>query len=661
MARMDSQAPRHRVLRVRALVPEGRASHPLEILGEIGDWQTATPTVPVAGAPPGEVLGEATLDLSAGVHAYKLRVGGHWTLDLDNPRTRAKGLHRNNVLSIGGAPEPLLFAPAPPFVHEPEAGGLVVVAALRKGHGERLAVIWDEGGSPRQCPMRRIVDEEEHHLHRAHLPARGAPVRMRFALEDGRIIGPEDAPSEAFVWDAKRGDELPAWWKDAVVYTIFVDRFAPRPGAPWGPDPGPGRPAFGHLDGVRRALPRLADLGVTVLYLTPIIVAASCHRYDLVDPLRVDPALGGEPSFRYLLDEAHARGLRVLVDLAFSHAGRGFAPYEDVREKGLASPFAPWFCWTATSNSDKPPELRHYGRRKDAPLLDLDHPDVRALVLEAAARWAKEGVDGIRLDMAAEVPIDLAREVREVLRARCPDAVVLGELVPGHAFRWRQAGALDCATDFAFHTAAVDFLARRALQAEDAARELLSLELGRGAVPGASLRFVSTHDHPRFATIARQHGGAGRSLLGLFLLLASPGVPALLYGEELDLSAETPVAEPEDVWPDRMPLPLAPDAHQARAFAFVRAMIALRARLPALRRGDLEILFAEGGLLVLRRAFGGEVVDVAINAGDPVEIDLEDDERPGLEVLLPLGEVAAAGQTLRLGRDAAAIALRMRG
>ncbi len=660
MTRMRSQAPRRRPLRVRARVPAGAAAHPVEILGEFGDWHTGLPMIPVTPAPPGEVLAEATLDLSPGVHAYKLRVGGHWTLDLDNPRTRGRGPHRNNVLSIGGAPEPLLFAPAPPFVHEPEEGGLVVVAALRRGHGERLGVLWDEGGFPQECPMQRVVDEEEHHLFRAHLPARGAHVRLRFALADGTLLGPEDAPGEPFVWENDRRDDLPAWWKDAVVYTIFVDRFAPRPGAPWGPDPGRNRAAFGHLDGVRRALPRLADLGVTVLYLTPIIVAASCHRYDFVDPLRVDPALGGEPAWRRLLDEAHARGLRILVDLAFSHAGRGFPPFEDVREKGRSSPFAPWFLWTASSGSDKRAELRHYGRRKDAPLLDLDHPEVRALVLEAAARWAGDGVDGIRLDMAAEVPIDLARAIRDVLRARRPDAVVLGELVPGHAHRWRTAGALDCATDFAFHTAVVDFLAKRALPAEDLARELVSLELGRGAVPAASLRFVSTHDHPRFATIARQHGGAGRSLLGLLLLLASPGVPALLYGEELDLSAGTPVSEPEDVWPDRMLLPLSPDVHQARAFAAVRAMIALRARLPALRRGNLEILFAEGDVLVLRRAFGGEVVDVALNAGKPVEIELEDDERPGLEVLLTLGEVSAAGQTLRLGRDAVAITTRDR-
>ncbi|UQA62262.1 alpha-amylase family glycosyl hydrolase [Polyangium aurulentum] len=655
---MGSQAPRRRTLRVRAAVPEGAAENTVELLGEMGDWQSGKSLVPLTGAPPGEVWAEAALDLPPGVHAYKLRVGGHWTLDLDNARTRAKGLHRNNILSIGGAPEPLLFAPAPPFVHVPEEGGLAVVAALRHGHGERLALLCDEPGSPQKISMRALVEEKEHRLFAAHLPAHGAPVRMRFEIDDGRILGREDAPGEPFVWEAKREDELPSWWKDAVVYTIFVDRFAPRPGAPWGPDPGRNRPAFGHLDGVRRALPRLADLGVTVLYLTPIIVAASCHRYDLVDPLRVDPALGGEDSFRRLLDEAHARGLRVLVDLAFSHAGRGFPPYEDVRRKGLASPFASWFCWSPSSSSDKPARLRHYGRRKDAPLLDLDHPDVRALVLDAAARWAGDGVDGIRLDMAAEVPIDLAREIRKVLRARRPDAVMLGELVPGHAFRWRSEGALDCATDFGFHTAAVDFLAKRTLSAEDAASELLSLELGRGAVPGASLRFVSTHDHPRFSTLARQHGGAGRSLLGLFLLLASPGVPALLYGEELDLSAETPVAEPEDVWPDRMPMPLSLDAHGARAFAFVRSMIALRARLPSLRRGNLEILFAEGGLLVLRRAFAGEVVDVAVNAGEPVEIDLEDDEHPGLQVLLSLGEVLAGGQTLRLGRDSAAIATR---
>ncbi|MDI3289495.1 alpha-amylase family glycosyl hydrolase [Polyangium sp. 15x6] len=640
--------PDHRCvhLRARGAFPGVKPDAPVELFGEVCDWQTGIPLASTKAGAPGERIAEATLDLPASVYSYKLRAGGHWSLDLDNPRTRSRDRIRNSVLSVGGAPEPLLFAPAPPFVvHAPEKDHFIVSAGLRRGHGEHLRLLW-EGG---EIEMPRVAEEDEHLFFRAALPGPTRPLRIRF----------DPGPREAFFLVPAPADDLPAWWKDAVLYTIFVDRFAPRPGASWGHDPGRDRPAGGHLDGIRLALPRLADLGVTVLYLTPTIVAASCHRYDLVDPLRIDPAVGGEPAFERLVSEARARGIRILVDLAFSHAGRGFPPYEDVRARGPGSPFAAWFHWTTPSRGA--PKLRHYGRRKDAPLLDLDHPEVRSLVLTATSRWAKRGASGLRLDMAAEVPHDLAVAIRETFRRENPDAVVLGELVPAHAHRWTSRGALDCATDFGFHDVLVDFLAKRAVSAELAAERLALLDLDRGAPGARSLRFVSTHDHPRFASIARKHGGPSRhGLLGLFVLLAWPGVPSLLYGEEYDLFAETPVTEPEDVWPDRMPLPLHPDAAGERAFSIVRALLALRAAHPALRRGTVKVVFAEGSLFIFRRAHETEVLDVAVNLGAPVDVDLEDDEFPSASLLFSLGEARLSGQTLTLATDAAALVHRAR-
>ncbi len=644
-----------RRLAARGAFPGVKASAPALLLGEVCDWQTGIPLSSIdapAPLPPGERRVETSLDLPVGVYSYKLRAGGQWSLDLDNPRTRSRDRIRNSVLSVGGAPEPLLFAPAPPFVLQaPENGRFVVTAGLRRGHGEVLRFAWESDDARGEVDMTRFAEEDEHLFFRAKLPGPARPTRIRFLVDDVH---------EMFALTPSPPDDLPTWWKDAVLYTIFVDRFAPRPGAPWGADPGPDRPAGGHLDGIRLALPRLADLGVTVLYLTPTILAASCHRYDLIDPLQIDPALGGEPAFARLVSEARARGIRILVDLAFSHAGRGFPPYEDVRKHGLDSPFAPWFRWT-NSRRGAAPKLLHYGRRKDAPLLDLDHPDVRALVLSATSRWAERGASGLRLDMAAEVPLDLAAAIRATFRRQNPDAVVLGELVPAHAHRWMGHGALDCATDFGFHDVLVDFLAKRAIPADLAARRLALLDLDRGAPDAHSLRFVSTHDHPRFASLTRKHGGPARhGLLGLLVLLAWPGVPSLLYGEEYDLFAETPVTEPEDVWPDRMPLPLRPDPAAEGAASIVRSLLALRAAHPALRRGDLEILFAEAGLLVFRRAHAGEVLDVAVNVADAVEIDLEDDEFPSVSLLFSMGDVRLAGQTLLFAEDSAALVLRAR-
>ncbi|APR80497.1 Neopullulanase [Minicystis rosea] len=615
------------------------------LYGEMGDWLSPIPFV----------SGEARLSLPAGVYAYKLEIDGAWALDPASPRTRAAGEHRNNVLSVGGAAEPLLFAPAAPWLADDGRGGVTVVAALRRGAGDRLWVRWTEAGAAeRRTAMEPVIEEREHVVFRVTLPISSASASLRFELEGGQIVGPEDDPEGTFAYVRERVD-LPAWWARAVVCTIFVDRFrAADDTVPWGVDPGPRRAAGGHLEGVRRSLDYLRRLGIDTLYLTPIHLAASCHRYDVVDPLVVDPALGGDEALDRLVADVHACGMRLVVDFSFSHAGRGFPAYEEVLALGREAPRAGWFRWAG-----EPPALVHYGTRTDAPLFDLDHPEVQALVLRTAERWARRGIDGLRIDAAAEVPIALARAVRSALRAARPDAVIVGELVPRHAFRWRNEGALDAATDFGFHATITDFLAHGSIDAAEAKRRLLEIDVARGGPPATALRFVSTHDHPRFATLARL---AGREPdLGYLALFTMPGVPALLYGEEHGLFSDR-VEDLENVWPDRMPMPWRAEAHPSRLHRLVQSLALLRAESTALREGSCDLVHGEGSLLVYRRAAGGEVIDVALNAGDAsIAFDLEDEALPQMAAVLFVGDAAVDGQAVALGPRSGVVVRRSAG
>ena len=99
----------------------------------------------------------------------------------------------------------------------------------------------------------------------------------------------------------------------------------------------------GDLYGVGDRLDDLADLGITAIYLTPIFSSASNHRYHTYDYFEVDPLLGGEAALRELLDAAHARGMRVILDGVFNHASRGFWAFNHILECGLASPYIDWF------------------------------------------------------------------------------------------------------------------------------------------------------------------------------------------------------------------------------------------------------------------------------------------------------------------------------
>ena len=123
----------------------------------------------------------------------------------------------------------------------------------------------------------------------------------------------------------------PAWVPDTVFYQVFPDRLArsgrvPAPGAlePWDAPPTLFGFKGGDLFGVADHLDDLVDLGIGGLYLNPIFTAASNHRYNASDYLTVDPLLGGNAALRELLDEAHARDMRVVLDGVFNHTGRGF-------------------------------------------------------------------------------------------------------------------------------------------------------------------------------------------------------------------------------------------------------------------------------------------------------------------------------------------------
>jgi cyclomaltodextrinase / maltogenic alpha-amylase / neopullulanase len=624
----------------------------VELLGEVSDWRNG---LALTREPDGAFT--RTLDVPIGVYQYKLLVDGSYTLDEPNARTRSAGGRRNNLLVVGGAPEPMLFAPAAPWVEPLDRGGVRVVVGVRRD-GERrpeparLSFSEDQGASWSSAPTALAFTEDEHAFFVATLPTSAQLLDVR--VESASVT------FEARWTRPPASERAPAWWKDAALYTIFVDRFRPaedrREGeARWEADPGKNRVAGGHLAGIRRSLDDLAALGVDALYLTPVHVGASVHRYDIVDPLRVDPALGGEEAYDALVRDARARGMRVIQDFSFAHAGVGFPAYDDVRANGRASRFAPWFVWKSDA-------LVHYGKRTDAPLLDLENEAVQALVLDAVAYWARRGASGLRLDMTAEVPLSLGRRIRRRFREIVPDGVVLGEVVPEHAWRWRSEGVVDAATDFGFHEVLTDLTCNIHASPGAAFERLRRLDLLRGGDPHATaVRFLSTHDHPRLATKAAEAGLLARLPLAYALLATWSGVPMLLYGEELGLRSDGHAADVEDVWPDRMPMPWA-TGHGDGAFrATMRELMRARAGSKALRSGETTLLFADESTLVYRREADGEAVDVALNfAGEAKTLELEDDVHPRMIAMACAGACLLEGSVVQLPAFGAMVARRER-
>jgi glycosidase/MoaA/NifB/PqqE/SkfB family radical SAM enzyme len=620
-----------------------RPTAAVELCGELPCWQQ-----PIAMQRAGSTW-HAQLRLAAGVYEIKLRDGaGEWFVDPDW-RTVARDGERNGVLVVGGTEEPVLHAPATPWLRVLADGRVIVRAALRRGHRARLALRADDGGGWRTIAMRAVGGDDSHLWFEAELAGAGRTLEYLFVLADGRSVATSTGACRVDLREL--ADQVPAWWRDAVVYTIFVDRFR-RGGHGWS-DPRAWQrdvAAGGDLDGVREALPYLADLGVTALHLTPICIAPSVHRYDAIDPTAVDPALGGDAAFERLVDEAHVRGLRVLVDVAATHVHRDCAPFRHVRQHGPASPYWRWFRarrWPFVDGPD--PGYEHYQKGQwQEPLLALDEPEVQDEIISWFTSWIQRGVDGVRVDAAADLPLPLIARVRAAVRAARADAVVFGEVVPACLDRFAPR-ALDAGTDFAHREALLAFL--RGEPAATWVRTAAARRL-RGAASELALGFVGTHDQPRIATLTQD---AALARLGLVATALGARVPLLYYGDEVGLRADADAAarDFEDSWPDRQPMPWREADWDRDTLAAVRAALALRRDHVLLRRGDEDVRALDDATILVRRQRLGDAIDIVIHRGEhATTVELP----PGAaRILLGLGSAELTGTQLRLGPRALAV------
>jgi neopullulanase len=425
--------------------------------------------------------------------------------------------------------------------------------------------------------------------------------------------------------------QAPDWVKDAIFYLIFPDRFARSPTAPkptfldpWGAPPTPHGYQGGDLVGVAERLDYLEDLGVNTLYFTPIFQSASNHRYHTHDYEKVDPMLGGEAALRHLIDSAHERGMRIVLDGVFNHASRGFFQFHDILENGPNSAYLDWFTVKSyplnAYDSTKPPGYNCWWNLPALPKFNIKTPAVREYLWGVARRWIDFGIDGWRLDVAREIDDDeFWREFRRRVKAGNPDAYIVGE-VWLNAAHWLKGDMWDASMNYIFMRSCIAFfigdeIDQGALHktltppgppgAEAFAKAVAAMEATyHPNVVAAELNLLSSHDTARFVTIARGDQSALR--LATLFQMTYTGPPSLYYGDEVGLAGgHDPL--------NRGAMPWDEAAWDHDLLRDVRRMIALRKARPSLRRGSYSCLYAREGVHVHLRRLENDAVVVALN------------------------------------------------
>ena len=282
-----------------------------------------------------------------------------------------------------------------------------------------------------------------------------------------------------------------------------------------------------RLGRVEGWLDHLVSLGCNGLLLAPVFASAT-HGYDTVDYLRIDPRLGDDADFDALIAACHDRGVRVLLDGVFNHAGRGFAPVARALAEGPGSPDAEWVHQLYDTDGAITAD---YFEGHDT-LVTLNHASTRVqdFVRDVLLHWLRRGIDGWRLDAAYAVPPEFWAAVLPAVRSEFADAWFVGEMIHGDYVAYVERSGIDSVTEYELWKAVWSSLDTVNLHE-------LEWTLGRHAefvehfVP---MTFVGNHDTTRVASQIHdeRHRPHAVALLGFL-----PGVPCVYYGDEFGLEA----------------------------------------------------------------------------------------------------------------------------
>jgi neopullulanase len=449
----------------------------------------------------------------------------------------------------------------------------------------------------------------------------------------------------------------PDWVQDAIFYQIFPDRFARsahNPNdqltfEPWDSPPTVHGFKGGDLYGIAERLDYLKDLGITALYLNPVFASASNHRYHTFDYYNVDPLLGGNDALKFLLDKAHKKNIRVVLDGVFNHASRGFWQFHHVLECGNGSPYKDWFFfdperlngrkhWGAYPGPQEQKALGHgdpsltaigYGAWWNAPALpkfNTNTPAVREFLFDVAEHWIKFGIDGWRLDVAEEIDDDsFWQEFRQRVRKINPEAYIVAEIWH-ESHRWLQGDQFDAIMNYDVTKPVIAFFGGKYLDLkvlhqqtnyhgiqhgidahEFADRIDHNLGLYKKDVTYSQMNLLDSHDTPRFLSCV---GGNKESLkLAWLFLFTYPGAPTIYYGDEIGVDgAHDPDCRKSFPWEE--------SKWDKNLHAYAKELIALRKKHPALRRGDYRRLWSANGTYAFSRNFDGRTFVVAVNVSE---------------------------------------------
>ena len=410
--------------------------------------------------------------------------------------------------------------------------------------------------------------------------------------------------------------EVPEWAANKVVYQIFPSRYAasqPVDKELWYKAPitftdnlhGDIRGIIDHLDYIR-------DLGIDVIYMTPIFKSDSSHKYDTIDYYQIDPSFGTAEDLRELVQKAHQYGMKVVLDAVFNHTGRDFFAFKDILENNEKSKYLDWYFidkFPLDTEPGQAPNFKCFGYYGGMPKLNLKNPEVEKYVTDVACYWLKEcDIDGWRMDVGDEISHYFWKHFRRAVKAVKKDALIIGEI-------WHYAGDFlegdewDTVMNYPFYLNLIDLLADEKIGVSRFIQNFgyMKGRLNKKCYP-LMWNLIDSHDTARFLHLCnnkqKQHLAAAFQLL-------MPGMPMIYYGDELAMpGANDPDCRRGMYWDE--------EYRDNEMLEWYKRLIQVRRTHACIVEGELAEIITrdEDGTIVLIRKNTEETVALIFNCSN---------------------------------------------
>lgn len=347
------------------------------------------------------------------------------------------------------------------------------------------------------------------------------------------------------------------WWKDAVFYEIFVRSFYDSDGN-----------GIGDFNGITAKLDYLndgdpttnTDLGITGIWLMPIFPSPSYHGYDVTDYYSVNPQYGTMEDFKHLVEEAHKRGIHIVIDMVINHTSDKHQWFKDAKSD-VNSPYRDWYIWSETDPNYKGPwneDVWHpsltgyyYGIFESfMPDLNYNNPEVTAEMEKVYSFWLKDvGIDGFRLDAAKHLIEENQlqqntasthrwyQKMYPVYKEMNPSAMTVGELFGDSmsvASKYVKNNEFDLVFNFQLATTII-----KAAQTGRGKNVSRVIETSNAFLTEYQYApFLTNHDQNR--VMGEFQNDVNKAKVAAAMLLTAAGTPFIYYGEEIGMGGSKP-------------------------------------------------------------------------------------------------------------------------